>query len=91
MALGFYFKPGSFTPARYDEAIKALAAAGVGAPAGRLYHAALETEGLIAVFDIWDSQESFDAFGKILVPILTGLGVDPGQPQVMPVHNIIVG
>ena len=33
-------------------------------PAGRLYHVALETDGQIQVFDIWDSQESFEASGN---------------------------
>lgn len=91
MALGFYFSPSSFTPARYDDTISRLKAAGAGAPAGRLYHVALEANGLIQVFDIWDFQESFEAFGKTLLPIMAELGADPGVPQVMPVHNIIEG
>jgi hypothetical protein len=48
-------------------------------------------DGLIQVFDVWESQESFQAFGATLVPILAELGVDPGEPQVSPVHNIIKG
>ena len=91
MALGFYFTPSSFTPSVYDEAVSRLEAAGAGAPAGRLYHVALETDGLIQVFDVWDSQESFEAFGETLLPIMAELGADPGQPQVSPVHNIIEG
>jgi hypothetical protein len=43
------------------------------------------------VFDVWDSQESFEAFGATLVPIMMELGADPGQPRVSPVHNIIAG
>ena len=42
------------------------------------------------VFDVWTTQAAFDAFGKTLMPILQGLGVDPGQPRVMDVHNVIV-
>lgn len=91
MALGMYFTPSSFSPARYDEAIKRLEEAGAGAPPGRLHHVAVETDGQIQVFDIWDSEESFQAFGATLVPILTELGVDPGQPQISPVHNVIKG
>lgn len=91
MALGMYFTPSSFTPALYDEAIKKLEAAGAAAPAGRLYHAALETDGLIQVFDVWDSEESFQAFGETLLPIMAELGADPGQPMISPVHNIIKG
>ena len=92
MALGFYFSPSSFTPAVYDETIKKLEEAGAGAPAGRLYHFALEAEGgKIQVFDVWESQESFEAFGATLLPIMAELGADPGQPMVSPVHNIIKG
>jgi hypothetical protein len=91
MALGFYFTPSGFTPAAYDEAVKRLAEAGAGAPPGRQYHVALETGGEIQVFDVWDSQESFDAFGQTLVPIMAEIGADPGQPMVSKVHNIIAG
>jgi hypothetical protein len=91
MALGFYFGSGKFSPEQYDETIKLLEEAGVGMPAGRLHHVALESDGNIQVFDIWESQETFDAFGATLMPILSRLGVDPGQPMVSPVHNIIPG
>lgn len=91
MALGLYFTPSSFTKAKYDDALRRLEAAGAGAPAGRLYHVALESDGLIQVFDVWDSQESFEAFGTTLIPIMSELGVEPGDPQVSPVHNIIKG
>ena len=91
MALGLYFTPSSFTPAQYDDAITRLEAAGAGAPPGRLYHVALETDGQIQVFDVWDSQESFEAFGATLLPIMGAIGSDPGQPHVSAVHNIIKG
>lgn len=91
MALGFYFTPSGFTPAKYDETLALLDAAGAGAPAGRLYHVALESDGLVQVFDVWESQESFEAFGATLLPIMGNLGVDPGQPMVAPVRNIIAG
>lgn len=91
MALGLYFTPSSFSTAAYDDAIGRLEAAGAGAPAGRLYHVALETDGQIQVFDVWDSQESFEAFGATLLPIMAEIGADPGQPHISPVHNIIVG
>jgi len=81
MALGMYFTPSWFTPERYDGAITRLEAAGAGAPAGRLYHIALETEGQIQVSDVWDSEESFQAFGATLVPILAMLGVDLARSQ----------
>lgn len=91
MAVGMYFTPSGFTPALYDDVIKRLGEAGAGAPPGRQYHVALETDGQIQVFDVWDSEESFHAFGAALMPILADLGVDPGQPQTSQVHNVIKG
>jgi hypothetical protein len=91
MALGFYFTPSGFTPDLYDEAIKRLEAAGARAPEGRSNHFALETNGEIQVFDVWESQEAFEAFGATLVPIMAELGADPGQPTVSRVHNVIDG
>src|ERR1700730_10817572 len=91
MALGMYFTPSSFTPARYDDTLKRLEEAGAGAPPGRLYPVAMEADGLIQVFDVWESEASFEAFGKTLLPIMADLGADPGQPQVSPVHNLIKG
>ena len=91
MAIGLYFTDGSFSAAQYDEAIKRLDAAGAAAPEGRTYHVALETDGEISVFDVWESQDAFDAFGATLMPILTELGVNPGTPMVAQVHNVIEG
>ena len=48
-------------------------------------------DGEINVFDVWESQATFDAFGATLMPILTALGVDPGTPMIATVHNIIEG
>jgi hypothetical protein len=92
MALGFYFKPQSFTKDRYDETLARLDQAGVGAPAGRTYHIAFSGEGGgVEVFDVWESKEAFDKFGETLVPIMTELGADPGEPYVAEIHNVIVG
>jgi hypothetical protein len=91
MAIGMYFTPTGFTKDKYDAAIEKLQEAGVGSPAGRTYHVALETPDGIAVYDTWESQDQFDAFGATLLPILAELGVDPGQPVVMPAHNVILG
>ena len=41
------------------------------------------------VYDVWDSQEDFEALGQVLMPILGELGIDAGQPDVMPVHNVV--
>jgi hypothetical protein len=91
MALGVYFTNRNFAPDRYDDAVRQLEEAGAGAPKGRSYHVAFEKDGEIIVFDIWDSQEDFEAFGPTLMPILTGLGVEIAEPVIGRVHNTIEG
>src|SRR5438876_4478537 len=90
MALGFYFAPDSMSASKYDEIIRRLKAAKAAHPAGRSYHAAFGPSEKLQVFDVWDSQASFDDFGATLMPILQGMGVDPGQPMVAEVHSVIV-
>lgn len=90
MPLALYFQPAGFTPDKYDEALNQLdaAGAGFGSVPGRTLHCAMEVDGAIQVFDLWDSMEQFEKFGETLLPILSKLGVDPGQPQVMTVRNV---
>jgi hypothetical protein len=91
MALGFYITAKGFTQDRYDTTTVQLEEAGVGAPDGRISHVALETNGEIQVFDVWESQEAFDAFGATLIPILTAAGIELSEPMVARVHNEIKG
>jgi hypothetical protein len=48
------------------------------------------SEDQLKVFEVWESQAAFEEFGKSLMPILQQLGIDPGQPTMMPVHKVIV-
>jgi hypothetical protein len=91
MALGFYITAKGFTQDRYDTTTVQLEEAGVGAPDGRISHVALETDGEIQVFDVWESQEAFDAFGATLIPILTAAGIELNEPMVARIHNEIKG
>lgn len=91
MAICIYFAVQGMTAEKYEEALDRLEAAGQGAPAGRTYHVAFEGENGLHVVDVWDSQETFDAFGQTLIPILGELGIEPGEPMVSPVHNTITG
>src|SRR5262245_467548 len=90
MAIGYYFAPAALSPAKYDETIKLLKKAGAGHPQGRSYHATFGPSDKMMVFEVWSSQAAFEKFGKTLMPILQQVGIDPGQPQVMPMHNVIV-
>jgi hypothetical protein len=91
MAQGFYFVHGGFTPEKYTKVLMQLDDAGAGAPKGRTLHVALESDGGIQVFDIWESQKDFEAFGATLLPILAENGVELHDPMVAKVHNVIKG
>jgi hypothetical protein len=89
MAIAMYFRPKDFTRAQYEQAMALLERAGAGRPAGRTHHSSFGSDDAVMVYDVWESQEQFDEFGKTLIPILSELGVDPGQPEVTHVINIV--
>ena len=90
MAISAHFRHRGFTPEKYDEAIRRLDATGAGSPAARLYHAAIDADGEIEVFDIWESREALEKWGpEGFVPVLLDLGVELHPPEIHPVRNII--
>ena len=93
MAVAKYFTPQSFGPRRpTTRSWRGSTPPERSKPAGRLYHVAqLETDGQIQVFDIWESEEAFTAFGASLMPVLAGQGVDPGAGGDLWVHNVVEG
>jgi hypothetical protein len=83
------FTPASVTTDQYDETIQRLEKSGDWLPEGLEFHVAFESGGEFRVSEIWDSQAQFDAFGKRLMPILEDVGIDPGAPEIVEIHNII--
>jgi hypothetical protein len=89
MAIGVYFSPVAMSTEKYDECITLLRKAGAGHPNGRTYHASFGPSTNLSVFDVWTSQAAFDKFGKTLMPIMQQIGIDAGQPQIVPIHRVI--
>jgi hypothetical protein len=83
------FTPASVTTEQYDETIQRLEKSGDWLPEGLEFHVAFEAGGKFRVSEIWDSQAQFDAFGKRLMPILQDVGIDPGTPELLEIHNLI--
>jgi len=83
------FTPASATTEQYDETIRRLEKSGDWLPEGLEFHVAFEAGGKFRVSEIWDSKAQFDAFGKRLMPILEDVGIDPGAPEMLEIHNII--
>jgi hypothetical protein len=88
MAIAVYFHPKQMTLEQYAEVHRRLAGQGAADQAHRWHHSCFGPEDDLMVMDIWDSPESFEAFGGVLMPILADVGVDPGEPAVMPLHKV---
>jgi hypothetical protein len=91
MAIIVHFTPTGMSDTKYDDVIRRLEAAGAGAPRGRLHHTCYGAKSRLQVVDVFDTQQNFEAFGAVLLPILSAVGVDPGRPDIVEVHNIIRG
>ncbi|MFF4038318.1 hypothetical protein [Streptomyces sp. NPDC001816] len=57
---------------------------------GLLAHVAGPVGGCWRVTDVWESPESFEAFAKILGPVMADLGYGHLQPDVSPAHNVVL-
>ncbi len=88
MSVLIRFSPASMTTAQYDEAIRKLEEGGF-PPDGLEYHVCFGTDGNLRVSEIWDSQEQFEAFGERMMPVLSEVGIEPGEPERDEVHNIV--
>jgi hypothetical protein len=53
------------------------------------YHVAFGPNDNLRVSEIWDSREQLEEFGKRLMPLLAGIGIDPGEPELLEIHNIV--
>lgn len=89
MSVLIRFAPPSLTTEEYDNVVAKLTADGVIPAEGLDYEVCFGSGNNFKVSQVWDSQEQLDAFGARLGPILAELGIDPGEPEIVEVHNII--
>ena len=58
--------------------------------AGMKLHSCFGEDGQLQVFDIWESQETFDEFLKYLGPVMEELGIELAQPPtIMPIVDLV--
>ena len=89
MSILVRFTPTSLSADKYDETIKRLEDGGDFPPDGLDYHVCFGADGNLNVSEIWDSKEQFETFGERLMPLLAEVGIEPGEPQLIEIHNII--
>ena len=90
MSILIRFAPKSETTTeQYDETIRRLEEQGDFPPDGMDLHVCFLADGNLRVSEIWDSREQLDAFGQRLMPVLQDVGIDPGEPEILDIHNVI--
>ena len=89
MSVLIRFAPSSLTAEQYDDSVRRLQEAGEFPPDGLDYHVCFGSEGNLRVSEIWDSREQLEAFGEKLMPVLQDSGIDPGEPEIIEIHNIV--
>jgi hypothetical protein len=55
---------------------------------GLLSHTAGQGPNGFRVVDVWDSQESLERFGAVLLPVLREIGVE-GEPEIYEAHTYV--
>jgi hypothetical protein len=85
--IAVYVMPESLTAEQYNKAREALDATDASFEE-REHHSCFGEEGKLAVFEIWDSQEAYDAFTKFLIPVLQEIGIKPKSQDIMQVVNL---
>jgi hypothetical protein len=83
------FNAPNMTQAQYD-ALRPVVNWETDAPDGLIVHsAAFDEQGGLHVCDVWESGEKMQAFiENRLKPGFMQIGLDPGQPLVLPTHNV---
>jgi hypothetical protein len=89
MSILVRFAPASLTQEQYDESVRRLREEGIFPPDGMDYHVCFGSDGTLRVSEIWDSREQWEAFGQRLMPLLAEVGIQPGEPEVVEVRNIV--
>ena len=89
MSLLVRFSPPSLTAEQYDHVVRRLEEEGVSPAHGLDYELCYGSGDQLKVSLVWDSKDQLDAFAARLMPILAEIDLDPGEPEVFEVHNII--
>ena len=89
MSVLIRFAPESLTAEQYDAVVTRLTAEGIQPADGLEFEVCFGTGDDMKVSMVWDTPEQFEAFGARLMPILDEFGIDPGNPEVIDIHNVI--
>ena len=91
MSIVVRFSPVNLTRQKYDEVVRRLEQTGYWPnPPGMELHVLFGEEENLRVSEVWDSQESFDAAGETVLPVMGEVGIElGGEPEVFEVQNLV--
>jgi hypothetical protein len=75
VTVGYYLRPATMNAQQYEALIERLEASGNGSPEGRLHHSCFGSDEALRVWEIWESEQAFEAFAVVLMPALEELGL----------------
>ena len=83
------FAPPSMTADQYDVIVARLYKEGIHPADGLELEVCFGSGDQMKVSILFDTMDAFKRFGESLQPVLQELGMDPGTPEIMEVHNVI--
>jgi len=90
MSIAMYSHHPELTLEQFDQIDRRIhEAIGGGEPKGMIYHSVIGADHGLTVYEIWESEEDFRSFGQLLMPIITEMGLGPGQPVITPVYRLV--
>ena len=89
MSILVRFSPPSMTAEQYDSIVERLYKEGVHQDPGLELELCFGSGDQMKVSLLFDSMEHFESFGAKIGPILSEMGMDAGEPEVMELHKII--
>ncbi|MBD0277855.1 MAG: hypothetical protein M3342_03510 [Bacteroidota bacterium] len=74
---------------QYKAAWDAIRASGHANPKGLIFHVgASKPDGGMMITDVWESEQAFNEFSKVLMPIIAQQGFPQTMPLMMPVSYV---
>ena len=89
MSILVRFSPPSMTAEQYDTIVERLYKEGVHPDPGLELELCFGTGDQMKVSLLFDSKEHFESFGAKIGPVLSEMGMDPGEPEVIELHKVI--
>ena len=89
MSMLVRFSPPSMTVDQYDAILERIYKECIHPDLGLELQLCFGSGSQMKVFLLFDSKEHLEAFGAKIGSVLSEMGIDPGEPEVIELHNVI--